>query len=127
MSRIDELIEADSANVPVSRDLLRTFDPATMEVFEIADELFETFNRCAAETFSALDAADDRELQAIAAHMGVSRDQLIGETRSNNARPDVERARTLWKAIGFGTQRGFYSSSYRVTFAGPLPTCSGFG
>jgi hypothetical protein len=46
MSRIDDLVQADAANTPLALELLRTFDPTTVEVFELAGELFETFIGC---------------------------------------------------------------------------------
>jgi hypothetical protein len=98
--RIDELVEADAANVPVALDLLRSFDPAAVQMFELAGELFEMFNACAAASLSELDAAADRELVTVAANLGLTRDELIAEIRSDSARAEVGRARTLWKAIG---------------------------
>lgn len=100
MTRIERLLETDAANAPVAIELLRSFDPATVQVLEVAGELFESFNACAAASFSELDAADDRELVTVAEKLGLTREDLIAAIGSNNASPEVVRARTLWKAMG---------------------------
>lgn len=107
MSRINELLQADAANAPIAIDLFRAFDPGTIETFEVAGELFEAFNRCAAESFSELDAANDLQLVTIAQNLGLSRNELIAELRSDTTRPEVDRARTLWKAIGARSAKRF--------------------
>lgn len=100
MSRIHRLLEADAANAPVALDLLRGFHPTTIQVVELAGEVFEAFNACAAASFSELDAADDRQLVTVAENLGVTRDELIAAIGSNSGTAEVVRARTLWKAMG---------------------------
>lgn len=100
MTTTDELLRADSTNVPIALDLLRSFDPATSTVFETADGLFAAFNRCAAESYSHQDAADDERLAALANGLSLSRDELIERIRSDESLSPIDEARTTWNAMG---------------------------
>lgn len=100
MTTINELIRADSTNAPIALDMLRAFDPETDAAFETADGLFAAFNRCAAESFSRQDAADDQLLVTIADGLSLSRDELIARIRSDESLQAIEEARLAWNSMG---------------------------
>jgi hypothetical protein len=103
VKRIREILDADAVNARAAIEILSAFDADLIGVFETTGELFERYNDCAGEAFSAQDDRINDQLSDIARDLGVSPDELI--TRIKAGDPAQERARALWQSLGVHPRR----------------------
>lgn len=96
MPRIDELVSADSANVPVALEILNDFDGDVVPTFELGGTLFEGLIDCCAELFGRLDAHDDGRLNDLGTTLGVSREHLLALIKGRADGPGADEARAIW-------------------------------
>lgn len=95
MSELDELMQADAANILNSRKALVDFDPELPSALDTIAAMFNTFKRCMVGALD--DSADLATLDGCSKELGIDGDALVSQIQSQaRGTSALDRARTAW-------------------------------